>query len=303
MDKQRTREKINDLKERRGAVILAHNYQIGEVQDVADYVGDSFELSRIAAGVQAETIVFCGVHFMAESAAILAPGKTVLLPESLAGCPLADMITADSLREVKKKYPGVPVATYVNTSAAVKAESDICVTSSNALAVIDLLEGDRVIFAPDRNLGHYIAARTSKEIIPWDGYCITHQRVTADDIERARAHYPDALIMVHPECPPEVTGMADEVLSTGGMIKMASRTSHSRIVLGTEMGLLYRLQKENPDKQFLLLSPGLVCPNMKYTTLEKVVRSLEKMETVVTVPEEIREKAAQALERMLEVVV
>ncbi len=295
------KEKLQQLKKQHNAVILAHNYQIDEIHDIADFVGDSLDLSQRAAKVDAQTIVFCGVHFMAESAALLAPEKTVLLPEVLAGCPLADMVTAEQLKEAKKKYPGVPVVSYINTSAAVKAESTICCTSSNAAIVVNSLEEDRLLFVPDKNLAHYVSQHTDKEVIPWEGYCITHHRVTLDNLYEAREKNPGCPVIVHPECPREVTEKADEVLSTGGMVKFASETSHPRIIVGTEMGLLYRLKKENPDKEFFLLSPGLICPNMKYTTLEKVINSLENMETIITVPHDIRLDAARALERMLQV--
>lgn len=301
-EKSGLQEKLQQLKEQRNAVILAHNYQIEEIHDAADYVGDSLDLSQKAAEDDSGTIVFCGVHFMAESASLLAPEKTVLLPEVLSGCPLADMVTAEQLREVRKKYPGVPVVTYINSSAAVKAESDICCTSSNATAVVNSLEEDRVLFVPDKNLARFVAKHTEKEIIPWDGYCITHYRVTAENVDRARKNYPGCPVIVHPECPPEVTDKADEVLSTGDMVKFAAQTSHSQIIVGTEMGLLYRLEKENPGKEFFLLSPGLICPNMKYTTLNKVINSLENMETVITVPEDIRPGASRALEKMLQVI-
>jgi quinolinate synthase len=294
-------EKVARLKSERNAVILAHNYQIEEVQDAADYIGDSFELSRIAAEAAVEVIVFCGVHFMAESAAILSPAKTVLLPEKAAGCPLADMVTPEALRAFKQKHPGAAVAAYINSSAAVKAESDICVTSANAVQVINSLDADRVIFVPDCNLAHFVSQKTQKEIIPWHGYCVTHHRVYPADIERARRAHPDAAVIVHPECRPEVVEAADAALGTGGMLRFVRETEAREIVVGTEMGMLYRLRKERPDLRFYLLSPGLVCPNMKYTTLEKVASSLEHMEHRVTVPAAVREGAARALRRMLEV--
>ena len=294
-------EKIAQLKEMRNAVILAHNYQLDEVQDAADYVGDSFELSKIAAGLDAAVIVFCGVHFMAESAAILAPGKTVLLPETAAGCPLADMVTPEELRLFKQRYPDAAVASYINSSAAVKAESDICVTSANAVEVINSLDEKRVIFAPDCNLAHFVAQRTAKEIIPWHGYCITHHRVFPEDIKKARQAHPDAVVIVHPECRPEVVEQADAALGTGGMIRFCRETDKREIIVGTEMGMIYRLQKECPDKEYFLLSAGLICPNMKYTTVDKVVSSLEKMQHRISVDSEIRDKAARALQRMLDV--
>ncbi len=301
MANESLQDKILRLKAERGAVILAHNYQVDEVQDIADYVGDSFELSRIAASSDFPVIVFCGVHFMAESAAILAPEKTVLLPEAAAGCPLADMVSPEALREYKEKHPEAAVATYINSSAAVKAESDICVTSANAVKVIDSLEEDRVIFVPDCNLAHFVSQKTDKEIIPWHGYCITHHRVYPDDITRAREAHPEAKVIVHPECRPEVVEKADAALGTGGMIRYARENEGKEFIVGTEMGMIYRLRKECPDKEFYLLSTGLVCPNMKYTTLAKVASSLERMENHITVSPETAEKARHALQRMLEV--
>ncbi len=297
------REKIEELvylKKKRDAVILAHNYQIPEIHDVADYVGDSLDLSRMAAENDASVIVLCGVHFMAESAKMLAPDKTILLPEKLAGCPLADTISVEQLRSFKEKYPGLPVVTYINSTAAVKAESTVCCTSTNAVNVVSGLPEEKILFVPDRNLARYVAAKTDKEIIPWDGYCITHQRVSAGDVAKAKEAYPHAVIMVHPECPQEVTESADVVLSTGNMLKYVAGSDNSFFVIGTEMGLIYRLKKENPGKEFYLLSPGLICPNMKFTTLDKVINSLKNMETVITVPEDIREAAAATLQKMLE---
>ena len=301
MDKLEIINKIQSLKQELNAVILAHNYQIEEVQDAADYVGDSFELSRIAADLAADLIVFCGVHFMAESAAILAPDKTVLLPDLNAGCPLADMIDADQLRDFKQQHPGAVVATYINSTAAVKAESDICITSANAVKVVNSLAEDRVLFVPDGNLAHFVAARTSKTIIPWAGYCNTHHRVTVEDVQRARKQYPEAVLVVHPECRPEVVALADAALGTGGMIHYAQDTAAKDILIGTEMGMLHRLKKECPGKNFILLSPKLICPNMKYTNLEKIKTSLENKEHIITVPPKIRDRAVLALERMLAV--
>jgi quinolinate synthase len=294
-------ERLAELKERRNAVILAHNYQIGEVQDAADYVGDSFGLSQVAAETDADVIVFCGVHFMAEGAAILAPEKTVLLPERLAGCPMADMVTVEALRDKKAEYPGARVVTYVNSSAAVKAESDICVTSSNAVNVVNSLDGEEILFLPDKNLGSFVADRTDKRVILWDGYCVTHHRVRAADVAAARKNHPDAVVVVHPECRPEVVKAADYAFSTGGILDFARKSVHQKLIIGTEMGLIHRLQNENPGKEFYLLHQGLVCPNMKYTTLEKVVTALETMQPVITVSDRIREPARRALERMLAV--
>ncbi|TDA68853.1 MAG: quinolinate synthase NadA [Clostridia bacterium] len=293
--------RLEELKQERNAVILAHNYQIDEVQAHADFVGDSFELSRKAAATDAEVVVFCGVQFMAESAAILSPGKTVLLPEARAGCPLADTITPESLREKKAAYPQAKVVCYVNSSAAVKAESDVCCTSSNAVQVVEALDAEEILFVPDANLADYVAKRTRKKIIPWNGHCITHYRVTAEDVRKARAARPEAVVVVHPECRPEVVALADHVASTSGIIRFAGETTALEIIVGTEMGILYRLERECPDKKFFFLSPGLVCRNMKMTTLEKVVRVLETMSNVVRVPEDTRRQAYASLARMLEI--
>ena len=298
-EKNNLRRRIQELKRLRNAVILAHNYQIEEVQDAADYVGDSFELSRIAAQSEAEVIVFCGVHFMAEVAAILAPEKIVLLPEILAGCPLADMITEEALWEIKKQHPAAAVVTYINSPAVVKAQSDVCVTSANAVSVVNSLAAEEVLFVPDMNLGSFVAGQTDKRVILWDGYCVTHHRVRPADVFAARAAYPDAVVMVHPECRPDVVKIADYVFSTGGMIRFVRETSHQKIIVGTEMGLIYRLQKENPGKHFFLLAQGLVCPNMKYTNLEKVCKALETLQPRITVPQPVRDLARIPLERML----
>jgi len=301
---ERTRqllERVKELKARRNAVVLAHNYQIEEVQDAADYIGDSFGLSRIAAETEADVIVFCGVHFMAEGAALLAPDKIVLLPEILAGCPMADMVTVEALKEKKRQHPGATVVTYVNSSAAVKAESDICVTSANAVRVVNALDCREILFVPDKNLASFVASHTDKQVIPWEGFCVTHHRVSLQDVRTAREAHPDAVLVVHPECRPEVVQAADYAFSTSGILQFARETEHRKLIIGTEMGIMYRLRQENPDKEFFLLSQGLVCPNMKYTTLEKVVRALETLQPRITVPENIREGARRALLRMLEI--
>jgi quinolinate synthase len=294
-------EAIREWKERRRAVILAHNYQRPEVQDIGDFVGDSLELSRKAAETEAEVIVFCGVHFMAETASILSPGKTVLLPDPKAGCPMADMITAEALRKKKEEHPGVPVVCYVNSSAAVKALSDICCTSSNALAVVESLPGDAVLFVPDYNLGHWVSTRTAKRVILWDGFCPTHVWIKPADVARRRAEHPAAVVMVHPECSPDVVEAADEVLSTGQMLKAARASAAREFIIGTEMGILHRLEKENPGKTFLHLSGHAVCPNMKKITLEKVLESLRTMKPEVRVDEPEASAARRALDRMLAV--
>jgi quinolinate synthase len=292
-------EQIKALKKERHATILAHNYQLGEVQDVADFVGDSLELSQQAAKVESEVIVFCGVDFMAETAAILCPDKTVILPVAHASCPMANMITADQLRARKAELPGVPVVCYVNSTAEVKAESDICCTSANGVKVVASLDADEVLFVPDQYLGQFVATQVDKKMIYWPGYCPTHARITSDDIARLRKEFPAAVVMVHPECRPDVIESADTALSTGGMLRFAWQTSAKQVIVGTEVGMIYRLRQENPDKQFIPVSEQAVCPNMKAVTLEKVLWALEDMTPVITVPEAIRVRALGAVERML----
>lgn len=294
-------KEILHLADERDALILAHNYQRDEIQELAHITGDSLALSMEAARTDKSVIVFCGVHFMAESAAILAPEKTVLLPRLDAGCPMADMITAEGLREFKSKYPGVPVVTYVNSSAAVKAESDICCTSSNAVNVVASLADKEVILAPDRNLGRYIADQVDKTCYFWDGYCPTHERFTVADVEAIKADYPDALFMAHPECSPEVLAQADHICSTSGMYTFASVNPAKQFIVGTEAGILYRLRKENPDKEFILPTTRLICPNMKLTSIEDILKALQTMSPQVTVPEEVRIPAKITLDRMLAV--
>ncbi len=292
-------EQINRLRKERNAVILAHNYQRGEVQDIADFVGDSLGLSRQAASTDAELIIFCGVRFMAETAAILSPEKMVLLPDIQAGCPMADMITAEQLREAKLKYPAATVICYVNSSAEVKAESDICCTSTNAIAAVKSVNGRQILFVPDEHLGRYVASKTEADIIFWPGYCPTHYRVLPEDILKAKERYPQAKVIVHPECRLEVIMLADEALSTGGIIKYVSESAADEIILGTELGMAYRLQKDYPHKRVHLATEKLICPNMKLITLDKVASALEKLQPRVTVPENIRIKARQSLDRML----
>lgn len=292
-------EDIMELKEKRRAVILAHNYQLGEIQDIADFVGDSLELSQNAAQTDARVIVFCGVHFMAETASILCPDKTVLLPDLNAGCPMANMITAEQLIAEKKKHPGATVVCYVNSTAAVKAESDICCTSANAVKVVESVPGDDILFIPDQYLGHYVSTKTNKNVIFWPGFCPTHARIQPEHIARLKHDYPNARIVVHPECKPGVIAMADEVLSTGGMIRYARREDVHEMIVGTEIGIIHRLRKENPGKKFIPVSEQAVCPNMKLITLEKVLWALEEMAPEVKVPEETRIRAKQAVDRML----
>ena len=299
-NRSRLVEKIIDLKKKRNAVILVHNYQLGEIQDIGDFVGDSLELSQIAAKADADVIVFCGVYFMAETASILSPEKTVLLPDMHAGCPMADMITAAQLREKKEETPEATVVCYVNSAAEVKAESDVCCTSANAVRLVEKLDAKEILFVPDQYLGHYVATKTGKKMTLWPGYCPTHARIQAADILRLRKEFLDAEVMVHPECRPEVIGLADVVLSTGGMCRHAQSTTARQIIVGTEVGIIYRLRKENPDKMFMAVSEQALCPSMKLTTLENVLWSLEDMAPEVKVPEDIRLRAKAAVDKMLQ---
>jgi quinolinate synthase len=292
---------IARLKTERKAVILAHNYQIPEVQDVADFVGDSLELSRKATEVEAEVIVFCGVLFMAETAKILNPSRTVLIPDRRAGCPMCDMAPAAEVRKRKAELPGVPVVAYVNTTAEVKAEADICCTSANAVKIVNGLPEPRVLFLPDRNLGQWVQRHTEKEVILWPGFCPTHQRILAAQIRKLKEQHPEAVVVVHPECAPDVIDLADEVLSTGQMMRWARRTAAREIIVGTERGIIYRLEQENPGKTFLPVTELTICPNMKKITLEKVQWALEDMSFLVEVPEDVAARARRAITRMLEV--
>ena len=293
-------EEIKKLQRERDAVILAHNYQLGEVQDIADFTGDSLELARKATDIQASVIVFCGVHFMAETAAILNPGKTVLLPAADAGCPMADMINGDQLRELKAKHPNAKVLCYVNSTAEVKAESDCCVTSANAVAVAQSFPpAQEIIFVPDRHLGSFTAEKLNREFILWPGFCPTHARLTETHIRNARAEHPGAPVLVHPECPKPVRDAADAVLSTGGMCRYVNGRPEAAFIIGTETGILHRLRHENPGKTFFPLLELAVCPNMKKITLEKVLWSLRDMQTVISVPEPLALRAKRAIDAML----
>ncbi len=296
-------EKIQQLKKQRNAIILAHNYQLAEVQDIADFVGDSLELSQNAAETDAEVIVFCGVDFMAETASIICPDKIVLHPALDARCPMAAMITAEQLRQKKKEHPDATVICYINSSAEVKAECDIICTSANALKLVQgITNGKEILFVPDQYLGHYIATKTGKQIVLWPGFCATHIRIQAQDITRLRQEYPQAKVMVHPECRPEVIALADEVFSTGGMIRYARTTDAKEIVVGTEVGIIHRLRKENPGKKFIPVSEQAICPRMKLITLENILWSLEEMAPEIKVPEDIRLRAKAAVDEMLRVV-
>ena len=294
-------EKISALKGKRNAVLLVHNYQLGEVQDIADFIGDSLDLSQRAAETNADVIVFCGVHFMAETASILCPDKVVLLPDINAGCPMANMITAERLRAKKKEHPQAAVVCYINSSAEVKAESDVCCTSANATRVVESLDTREILFVPDQYLGHYVSARTGKKMVLWPGFCPTHVRIKPERIKELKKEYPQAKVVVHPECTPEVIALADEVLSTSGMCRYAQRDEVREMVVGTEIGIIHRLKKENPGKRFIPISEQAICPNMKLITLEKVLWSLEEMSPEVKVPEEIRLSAKAAVDKMLEI--
>lgn len=301
MEKDELVKEILKLKKERNAVIVAHNYQVDDIQEIADVVGDSFALSRYCASTDYKVIVFCGVHFMAESAKILSPEKTVLLPEIDAGCPMADMVTADALKEKKKQHPGAVVVCYINSSAEVKAESDVCCTSSNAVKIVKAIKEKDILFVPDKNLGSYVAKQVpEKNIILWDGFCVTHHKIKVEEVKKMKQLHPDALLLIHPECQPELVSMADFVGSTKQIIDFASQSSAKTFIIGTEMGIMYKLRKDNPDKTFYLMSQGLICPNMKKTSLKSVYEALRDMKYEINMDEDIRKRAATALERMLE---
>ncbi|MCG8499854.1 MAG: quinolinate synthase NadA [Firmicutes bacterium] len=295
-------DKISELKEQRNATILAHNYQIGEVQEIADFVGDSFALSKKAKETACDVIVFCGVHFMAETAKILSPQKTILLPVRDAGCPMADMVTVPDVEALRKAHPDAAVVCYVNSSAEVKAVSDVCCTSSNAVSVIRSLPNHRIIFIPDENLGDYVARQLpDKEIILFEGYCTTHKRVTLEETDAARKAVPDAKLLVHPECRPEVVAKADFAGSTSQIIDYVTNAEDRRFIIGTEQGVLHWLKQKHPDKKFYLLSQKLICPNMKKTTLKTVLTALETMTYQIRLSEQIIERAYGSLEKMLRI--
>ncbi len=325
LEEDRIKDEISELKKKRRAIILAHNYQRDEVQEIADFVGDSLELSRTASTIDCDVIIFAGVNFMAESASILSPDKTVLLTEINAGCPMADMIRVDSprkeiksfpgfynppafifpiefsLRDIKAQYPNVPVVAYVNTTADIKAESYICCTSANIVKVIESLPVETVISVPDRNLSMWAKRNTKKNIIAWDGYCHVHERAKPEDVINAKKEHPNALFIAHPECRLDVLEMADHVTSTSGMLRFAKSSSAKEFIIGTELGLMYRLRKENPDKEFFPLRKDMICPNMKMTTLKSILRALKENTYLVKVPDQIRIPAKKSLDRMLDV--
>ena len=296
------KERVAKLKGELNAIIVAHNYQRPEVQDIADFTGDSLELARMCVGTKAEIIVFCGVRFMAETAAILNPASTVLLSHPDAGCPLADMINVEKLRQWKGRYPKATVVAYVNTTAEVKAESDFCCTSANGVEVVNAVPSEEILFIPDQNLGHYVSTKTDKKMILYLGFCDTHARITAKEVKLAKQRYPQAKVLVHPECRPEVINLADAALSTSQMLRYAKQSNDKTFLIGTEEGILHPLRKQNPEKEFHPLSDSFICPDMKKTTLETVMETMEARRNVVTVPEEIRIRAKQAIDRMLAIV-
>jgi quinolinate synthase len=292
---------LRRLAAERDAVILAHNYQRPEVQDAADFVGDSLELARKAAATPQSVILFCGVHFMAETAHILSPQKTVLMPDPRAGCPMANMVTVEGLRALKAQHPDAVVVAYVNTTAAVKAETDVCCTSSNAVEIVQRFAKDQpIIFVPDKNLGDWVERQTGRAMILWDGYCHVHANIEVADIEARKADYPEAKVMAHPECPRAVLDMADIVTSTSGMLRYPGDDSASTYIVATETGLLHRLDQMYPDRRFVAASLRSVCPNMKLTTLDSAIAALDDGLNEITVPPRIRERAAQAVARMIE---
>ncbi len=299
LDDQAIAEQVLKIKQERNAVILVHNYQRPEVQEIADFTGDSLGLSREAARTEAEIIVFCGVHFMAETAYILSPDKVVLLPEMRAGCPMADMADAVNVIKEKEEHPRATVVSYVNTSAAVKAISDYCCTSANAAQVCQAVEGDEILFVPDRNLAAYVAAQVDKKIIPWEGFCPTHENITVEHIMRALDEHPGAEVIAHPECRADVLAVAHHVRSTSGMLNAAVTSSAGEFIVATESGMIYPLSKAAPEKTFYSLPDEPLCPNMKLTTLSKVLWALQTLEPMVTVPEDIRVRALRSVERML----
>jgi quinolinate synthase len=301
MEFNEQQQEVRHWLERRRGILLAHNYQPGEIQDVADFLGDSLALSMTAAKTEAEVIVFCGVHFMAETAAILSPEKTVLLPREDVGCYMAATITPEQLRARKAELPGVPVVTYVNSTAAVKAESDICCTSANVVPVVNSLPANRVLMVPDRNLALYTARRTSKEVLYWDGCCNVHDALTAAEVTASQAAHPEAVFIAHPECRPEVLDLAQEIRSTSGMLQYVRQSGVKEFIIGTEMGILHTLRRENPEKLFYAPSAHLICPDMKRITLGDVITALKENRHQITVPEETRQRALHAVERMLAV--
>lgn len=295
------KDRIRQLAKEQNAVILSHNYTNPDLQDIADYTGDSLELSRIAAKTEADKIIFCGVHFMAETAKILSPEKTVLIPDKNAGCPMADTITLEELRDFKAKYPGVPVVAYVNTTAEIKSEVDICCTSGNALNVVRNFPAEKMLFVPDRNLGSYIQKLVpEKELICWQGCCPVHHKITAVDLINAKRQHPQALAVTHPECDKDVVSLSDIVASTSGMIKQIKESNAKEFIICTERGLIHQFAKANPDKIFYNPSPINICPNMKKITMAKLLRCLETGNDEIILSDDIIAKAKTSIERMIQ---
>jgi quinolinate synthase len=294
-------KKIEELKKKKNAVILAHNYQVEEVQQIADYLGDSLELSRLAAGIKHGTIVFAGVKFMAETAKILAPQKKVLLPRLDAGCPMADMITVEELRELKESHPRAKVVTYVNSTAEIKAESDACCTSANAVKVVGSIDAREIIFIPDRNLGSYVQKMLGdkKTLILFEGYCYVHNRIKKEEIEAMKKMVPEAKVVVHPEVRMDVIDLADEVLSTSGMLRYTAESPDKQFIIATEQGLIERMKRENPGKEFYPALKPKICSNMKKTGLQDIANALEYDQYEIAVEESISRKAVKALDEML----
>ncbi|MCD6232152.1 quinolinate synthase NadA [Candidatus Aerophobetes bacterium] len=302
MEKENLIKKIKKLKRKREAIIIAHVYQRDEIQKIADFTGDSLFLSRVAMNTKAKVILFCGVRFMAETAAVLNPDKIVLIPEKNAGCPLADTITPSKLKEKKREYPEARVVSYVNSSAEIKAESDLCCTSANAIEVVNSLKEEQILFVPDKNLGRFVASHTDKDVILWDGFCYVHHLcIKAEDIKEMKIKHPRAKVIVHPECPEEIINMADFIGSTSQMADYVSKSNSQEFIVGTEIGMLFNLKFHNPEKRFYPASEKAICEDMKLTTLEKIASSLEKMEYQVKVPKKIEIKAKKSLNKMLEI--
>jgi quinolinate synthase len=295
------KQRIAELKKERNAIILAHYYQRDEVQEVADFRGDSFLLAQKAAQTDAEVIVFCGVHFMGESAKILAPNKTVIIPDERAGCPMADMVNIEGLKALKRQHPNAAVVTYINSSAEIKAETDICCTSANAVKVIQSVDAEEIIWVPDKNLGDYVSKYTDKKMIIWEGYCNTHDMLTVKDVIEMKAQHPNAQFVVHPECRPEVVALGDFVGSTTAIIKYCKESDCQQFIVGTEDGTGYQLRLDSPNKTFHFATKFLVCPNMKVNNLKKIVRCMETMQPQIYVPPQVAEQARLSLERMLQV--
>ncbi len=293
------KNRIRQLVKEKNAIILAHNYQPPEIQDAADLCGDSLELSIKASKTTADIIVFCGVHFMAETAYILSPEKTVLLPSPDAGCPMADMVDPESLKAKNHALGNIPIVTYVNSSAAVKAVSDICCTSANVIQVANSINAHEILMTPDKNLAQYAAANTAKKIHLWEGYCPFHNTLTPKDVNKAKEDRPGACFIAHPECPPEVLELADSIQSTSGMIKFAGESDHDSFILGTETGLLYPISKAYPDKSFYPASEKMYCTDMKKITLDNIYNSLENLTGKIIVPENIRKNALNAVQKMV----